>query len=79
MARRSQELQEWKIAHPGTIVDPELFAREILPGLQRVPLSELARATGLTAGYLSLVRSGKRVPHPRHWVLLVEVGTRAGA
>ena len=50
MARRSQELQEWKIAHPGTIVDPELFAREILPGLQRMPLSELARTTGLTCG-----------------------------
>jgi hypothetical protein len=25
------------------------------------------------------VRGGKKVPHPRHWVLLVEVGARAGA
>jgi CRISPR-associated endonuclease Cas1 len=67
MSRRKRELQEWKVAHPGTIVDPEVFAREILPAIQGVPVSELVRATGLTVGYLSLIRRGAKVPHPRHW------------
>jgi CRISPR-associated endonuclease Cas1 len=69
-ARRTWELQEWKVAHPGTIVDPEVFAREILPALHGVPLSELARATGLTAGYLSRIRRSEKTPHPRHWPVL---------
>jgi hypothetical protein len=59
---------------PGTIVNPELFAREILPGLQRVPLSDLVRATGLTQGYLSQIRRGEKVPHPRHWPALALFG-----
>jgi hypothetical protein len=67
MARRRREVRNWNAEHPGKIVDPELFAREILPSLQGVPLSALVRATELTYGYLSQIRSGKRFPHMRHW------------
>jgi hypothetical protein len=67
MARRKRELKEWEAALPGTIADPELFVSEILPGLQRVPLNELARATGLTRGCLSQIRGDEKMPHPRHW------------
>jgi hypothetical protein len=70
MSRRKRELQEWDAAHPGSIADPAVFVREILPGLQGVPLSELARATGLSQGYLSQIRRGEKVPHPRHWSAL---------
>jgi hypothetical protein len=63
-------LREWNAARAGTFADPELFAREILPAIQAVPLSELVHATGLTAGYLSQVRRGKKIPHPRHWAAL---------
>jgi hypothetical protein len=72
MARRRREARNWNAEHPGKIVDPELFAREILPSLQGVPLSALVRATGLTYGYLSQIRSGKRVPHMRHWTAFRE-------
>jgi hypothetical protein len=67
MSRRRREQRDWNDTHSSTIADPELFAREILPSLQEVPLLALARATGLTYGYLSQIRSGKRVPHLRHW------------
>jgi hypothetical protein len=53
--------------------DPDLFAREILPAIQEVPLRRLAAATGLSLRYLSLIRRGERVPHPRHWVRLRSV------
>ena len=46
------------------MADPEVFASEILPMIQELPLSDLARATGLSAGYLSLIRRGKKIPHP---------------
>jgi len=39
----------------------------ILPLIQDVPLSRLQHATGLSLRYVSLIRRGKRVPHPRHW------------
>ncbi len=50
--------------------EPEHFTRDILPILQDVPLSEMAKATGLTEGYCSFVRRGLKVPHQRHWKTL---------
>jgi CRISPR-associated endonuclease Cas1 len=70
MAHRHRELREWNAAHAETIAEPGVFAREILPAIQALPLSDLVRATGLTHGYLSKVRRGEKVPHPRHWPAL---------
>jgi hypothetical protein len=77
MARRRREVRDWNVSHPETIADPVVFAREILPAIREVPLSELARATGLTHGYLSQIRSGKSVPHRRHWKALCASFVRA--
>jgi transcriptional regulator with XRE-family HTH domain len=46
-----------------------VFEREILPAIQDLSLSQLAHATGLSAGYLSQIKRG-RIPHPRHWSVL---------
>jgi hypothetical protein len=54
--------------------DPEEFRSEILPGLRRVLIPDLMTATGLGQHYCSLIRLGKRVPHPRHWTALRLVG-----
>jgi hypothetical protein len=62
--------------HGWTIADPAVFAREILPAIQSLPLSDLVRATGLTHGYLSKVRRGEKVPHPRHWPALLAASPR---
>lgn len=59
--------------------DPEIFRREILPGLQHARIAELAVATGLSEHYCSLIRLGKKVPHPRHWEVLREVSGSARA
>ncbi len=53
--------------------DPETFTRDILPMLHDIPLSKLANATGLTEGYCSFVRRGLKVPHRRHWAVLVRL------
>jgi hypothetical protein len=47
-ARRQRELREWKAENLEAEVDPSVFEREILPAIQRVPLSELMHATGLS-------------------------------
>jgi hypothetical protein len=59
-------VREWKGERP----DPEVFHAEILPNLRRLAISEIVAATGLSEHYCSLIRLGKKVPHPRHWEAL---------
>ena len=49
---------------------PEIFAVQILPGLQQVTINNMVEATGLTPGYCSFIRRGIKTPHPRHWKAL---------
>jgi CRISPR-associated endonuclease Cas1 len=66
IADRKREIAEWE-ARYGQLVELTAFKREILPLIQEVPLSRLARATGLSLRYVSQIRRGERVPHPKHW------------
>ena len=61
------EQQTWEMDHSGETFDREWFIAEVLPGLQGVTLTEIAKATGMSTSAASKVRAGKRVPHPRHW------------
>jgi hypothetical protein len=54
-------------AWDGENPDPAVFTTEILPALRELPISQLVAATGLSEHYCSLIRLGKRTPHPRHW------------
>jgi len=47
--------------------DRERFRTEILPALRHLTLKAIMRAIPVSKGYCSLIRSGKRVPHPKHW------------
>jgi len=47
--------------------DPDLFAREILPGLAKVKLADIMEAAGISKGYASQVRAGKFTPHVSTW------------
>jgi CRISPR-associated endonuclease Cas1 len=68
-AAHQAAVREWTGERP----DPEVFRIEILPGLRRLSTAELVAATGLSQHYCSLIRLGKKTPHPRHW------GTLRGA
>jgi hypothetical protein len=69
--RRSRE---WKREHPdGCGYDKAWYLREIMPKLDDVPLSAIAIATGLSLAACSRYRSGARVPHPRHWDILLQL------
>jgi len=65
-AAHQAAVREWHGERP----DPEIFRSEILPGLRRARIAELVAATGLSEHYCSLIRLGKKVPHPRHWAAL---------
>ena len=65
-------------AYQGPPIDPQEFAATILPGLRDRPIAEIAATTGLSHVYCSLIRLGKRTPHPRHWPALRGLGRNGG-
>lgn len=76
-AKNSQRMREQKIweSEHGFQAEPEVFKREILPTLQQVSLGAIAKSTGLSEQYCSLIRRGLKVPHERHWENLRHVRT----
>jgi hypothetical protein len=67
---KNAEHQRANHAWGGGECDPVVFTSEILPRLENVAVPDLATATGLSEVYCSLIRLGKKVPHPRHWEAL---------
>jgi hypothetical protein len=72
-AAHQKAIRAWE----GELPDPAAFEREILPALRRASTADLVSATGLSEHYCSLIRLGKRVPHPRHWEAFKRVGAKA--
>jgi hypothetical protein len=67
--RRSRQ---WKRENPGGVRhDRAWYLREVMPKLDDVPLSAIARVTGLSLAACSRYRAGVRVPHMRHWDALL--------
>jgi len=64
----------WEREHGSA--DPSRFLETILPGLASVPLRTLVTATGLSKTACGAIRSGKKLPHPRHWNTLRELSTQ---
>jgi CRISPR-associated endonuclease Cas1 len=72
MAQRAIQAA-WEAEHAGEFHDPEWFTRKVLPALQDVSLTTIARATDMSTSSASKVRAGRRMPHPRHWEPLAEL------
>jgi CRISPR-associated protein Cas1 len=73
-AAHQRALKAWAGERPDRLA----FIEEILPGLRVLPIASITAATGLSAHYCSLIRLGKRVPHPRHWDSLRLLAVKTG-
>jgi CRISPR-associated endonuclease Cas1 len=69
---------EWEQTHSGG-ANVSDFVADILPGLQFVSATRMAAATGLSLSYCSAIRKGMRLPHPRWWAQLAELGDSSTA
>jgi hypothetical protein len=69
LSRNRRLAHAWEVEHPGPR-DTQHFRTAIFPLLRRITVGEMARATGLTTGYCSMIRQGTYIPHPRHWETL---------
>jgi len=82
-ARQRNEEQKWAMVAEKCAYDAELdaayFEDEIRPGLAAMTLPVIARATGASTSAASKWRSGRTVPHRRHWSSLAHlVGVDCG-
>ncbi len=68
-AQHQRELAKWQ-PKPGAVYDRDDFRERTADALRDVSIDDLAQATGLSAHYCSLIRLGKRTPHPRHWLAI---------
>jgi hypothetical protein len=78
-ARRAAERAVWNDLGLDVEQEKECFKRDILPGLQGIPLSRIMEATGFSRRYASMVRRGLYTPHPVHYVALVDLVGSGGA
>jgi hypothetical protein len=73
IAARKRALFEWDKANLDLVYDPELFRREILPGLANVKLMDIAEAAACSKASASDIRRGKWSPHVSTWKALGEL------
>jgi hypothetical protein len=66
ISSRKREIADWEASF-GQLVDRAAFQRDILPHIEEIPLRRLMDATGLSLRYVSQIRRGEKVPHPKHW------------
>ena len=70
------QLEKWRRENPHAVVDPEVYRRQILPGLAAVPPREIIAVTGSSKSSASSYRSGRSIPHPMHWAALAKRSDR---
>jgi hypothetical protein len=69
----------WKSSDLPAWLDEKCYLTEIQPRLRRITLSVLSSKLAVSIPYAVDIRSGRRVPHKRHWstlAQLVGVGAR---
>ncbi len=54
-------------------LDGKMYKTQIQPKLGNFPVRTLARMLTVSNPYATSIRSGKRVPHPRHWMGLANL------
>jgi hypothetical protein len=63
----------WKDSDLPPWLDEKVYRREIQPRLKQILLSVLAAKLGISIPYAVDIRSGRRIPHPRHWQTLAQL------
>jgi CRISPR-associated endonuclease Cas1 len=70
---------DWQPSDDPAWLSKEFYRREIQPRLKRITLSFLTSTLGISIPYAVDIRSGRRVPHPRHWLRLAQLVAVTGA
>jgi CRISPR-associated endonuclease Cas1 len=62
--------KEWETLNERLLITEEEFLAQISPQLTILTTKQICELMGVSRAYATKVRSGERVPHPRHWLVL---------
>jgi CRISPR-associated endonuclease Cas1 len=71
--RHATAKASWQISDLPSWLTKDIYICEIQPRLKTITLSVLASTLGISLAYAVDIRSGRRVPHPRHWQTLAKL------
>ena len=54
-------------------LDGKMYKTQIQPKLENTSIRTLAKLLSVSNPYATNIRSGKRIPHPRHWMRLANL------
>ena len=74
VARKADEAA-WAASGAPATVTLEEWLTSVVPRLKNTTLRQLQDVTGLSPSGCSMIRSGKRSPHRRHWAALAELAS----
>ena len=63
----------WDPSSPPGWLTEKFYAQKIQPRLRAIEVKEIAQAMQVSKPYAALIRSGRRLPHPRHFRTLTEL------
>jgi len=73
MRRQQAAKQAWNRSDLPEWLTENVYREKIMPELGSVTVRTIADTLGISKPYATDLRSGKRVPHPRHWQALAKV------
>lgn len=73
MRRQEAAKQAWKSSDLPDWLTEKLYRETIITQLPSVTIPAIADALKISIPYAATIRSGKRVPHPRHWQSLASL------
>jgi hypothetical protein len=71
--RHAAALRAWRPSDQPAWLNEETYLRKIQPRLTLVTVPMIRAALGVSKAYATNIRSGKRIPHPRHWQTLAQL------
>jgi hypothetical protein len=67
LGRHANARQGWTAASLPAWLNNESYLEKIQPALAGITCTAIASALGVSVPYAASIRSGRRIPHPRHW------------
>src|SRR5439155_18503849 len=71
--QHKQAIQNWNPAKLPRWLTRDVYVKRVQPALATVPKSRIRSALGVSEPYSSYIQTGKRIPHPRHWLSLAQL------
>jgi CRISPR-associated endonuclease Cas1 len=71
--RHAAARAEWQTEDLPPWLTEEFYRNSIRPRLRTLSISKVASALAISVAYAVDVRKGRRVPHPRHWLVLARL------